>query len=893
MRASTIEELSFPRSNFGDAIPMVWGTVRQKSPVLLYYGGMIAAPIDSNGVTVGYNYHLTMDMAICLGPNVYLREIWAENKQLWIGSAHNEVVTINMPDAFGGPSTGGGMVGSLSFWSGNFPTDPDPNLPDPWLVSLGFWPQPTYGGVCHIVAQGINYGTQATPKPFSFVVSRWPDGLNPGKSMMPNGYDINPMEIIYDIITSDWGGLGLSPSVIDLPSFIAASNTLYSEGLGMSLILQNAVEAKTALQECMKVADGLLYMEPSTGKIKVKLIRSGESTSGIVTLDESNIIGAPKNLKKTTWESTFNQVRVSFEDRVMFYDTSIQMAQDFANIEGKTRIRSTNVDAPGVKDGEVAGKIANRHLALVCAPLYACDIEANREASELRPGSLFKLSWDRYNITDMIMRVTKINLGSLEKGVVSISCIQDRYATPLNNMAAIGIVHPPIGRTEPLEITADQQHYWVPPLMFVPGFTTDNARLTSLIDSLRSQGFVASHVRQPIGMGAEPAYSFQVGYVVDAGYSNATVSQAMRSPEGDHPIFYRKQGRVVGSYPKTAGGYSRVDTSKTLEIEFPDLDQNFANTDLIWKDDFAPTQWTDPVQSPFWTDRLASSIIAIGDELIKAWGARGVTGTKKVTFDIVWRGLVDTLPEDHAPNTKCILRAETRSMGPNPCIAYPVSHGQKLWFSAREMLKSMHPDHPDVIYSGVADVVEGPVMNDRQARPFRPREVLMGPSFVHEPAAVTITNAHLMNYPVKIRPASRFSPYVHLPGDPLHERDFEPPSGGQTFLIQKPGSPAPELAKIQRNFIFWEITWTGANSGSEMWSFGADGFRDPNYFIEHTLSNGFPNLGSSTVTFKYWGAEAFFFKEEGSNFWTTEQGDPDYFYRSLHYIERTLEVIRI
>ena len=76
---------------------------------------------------------------------------------------------------------------------------------------------------------------------------------------MPNGYDINPMEIIYDAFTQKWGRFGNLPSELDLTSFIACAQTLYNEGLGMSLIVQSAITGKDVLEEVMRVADGVLY----------------------------------------------------------------------------------------------------------------------------------------------------------------------------------------------------------------------------------------------------------------------------------------------------------------------------------------------------------------------------------------------------------------------------------------------------------------------------------------------------------------------------------------------------------------------------------------------------------------------------------------------------------
>lgn len=740
IKASTIEDLDFPRAEFGDAIPVIYGTVKQKSPVLMWYGGFEVGPISQNGVTTGFHHYLGMDLALCLGPNVRLREIWSEQHQVWgPGSAHNELLTINFPNLYGGETQGGGLVGQCSFWSGNEMDDPDPQLQDSYLLGVGIMPLPSYAGIAHIVMRGLNYGTSPTPKPYSFVITRIPNALNPSKAMLPNGFDCNPMEVVYDAITSDWGGVGMSPDVIDIPSFTAASNTLYSEGLGMSLLVQNAVEAKTVLEECMRIADGVLYQEPTTGKIKVKLIRN-ESTTGLVHLNESNIIGDLKNWDKTLWDSTFNQVRVSFDDRSKFYNSSIAMAQDFAAVNGKARIRSSSITVNGIKDPTVAGKIANRQLALVNVPLYSCEIRTNRIAADLRPGSLFKLSWSRYNVSELVMRVTKIDLGELKNGEITINCVQDRFASNLNNTGAISVIIDP-GYEPPEEIPESDAYLMVPPLFKARGYGSPAEALALA----RSAGRFSPVYRYPIVRGSN-------GVEVRTNVTPNT-STGFKSGGG-----INGWGVLLNDYPASVAKDSYVDLSQSLIIRCQKNENRWPISQKI----------TDPAFEG--GNRLGGLLIQIGEEVFTYFGKiefNQTSTTYDLKFTEVWRGLLDSRPLDHLAGERAIVLR-----GP---VEPPVPYGSSIW-------ASFHAKTTNAIYEN-AEAYEFEMNNKRQMLPLTPQALKLSTGIgdpVRNPAPINFANLHLpgINYLVSNR--SRTDYLLCLPAHPSIQ---EEPFAGTTAVI--------------------------------------------------------------------------------------------------------------
>ena len=98
-------------------MPLVWGTVRQKSPITAWYGDFRPVAITekvktglfgSKRVTVGYKNYMGIDCILCLGPGVKLRRIWADTYEIWSGNMSSGDISVNLPNLFGGEKEGGG-----------------------------------------------------------------------------------------------------------------------------------------------------------------------------------------------------------------------------------------------------------------------------------------------------------------------------------------------------------------------------------------------------------------------------------------------------------------------------------------------------------------------------------------------------------------------------------------------------------------------------------------------------------------------------------------------------------------------------------------------------------------------------------------------------------------
>src|SRR5690606_26606799 len=139
-----------------------------------------------------------------------------------------------------------------------------------------------------------NSSSQSEGDPFD-VRSLWPDywyfGVE-GAGLIPGGFesgDMNGAHIIRECLTNQDWGMGYPESDIDDDSFTAAADTLYSEGLGISILWDRQAQIEDFIAEIVRHIDAALYVSRRTGKFVLKLIRADYNPAELITLDESNI----------------------------------------------------------------------------------------------------------------------------------------------------------------------------------------------------------------------------------------------------------------------------------------------------------------------------------------------------------------------------------------------------------------------------------------------------------------------------------------------------------------------------------------------------------------------------------------------------------------------------
>lgn len=625
-RASRLDDINFPHATDGAPVPLIIGTVRQKGPNTLWYGDFKSSAIikkiktgffSSTKQQIGYKYYVGFQLGLGLGPGVVCSKIWIDKDEVWSGTAGptETAISIDKPKLFGGEESGGGFVGTVRFYGGDFSTQ-GVNA----YLATQETDVPAYRGFCHAVFEQPYIGNSAQLRAISFELSSITNQLGLSGGIEQIGDDQNPAEAIYRILTYDWAGAGLSVLKVDTASFTAAAQTLYNEGNGISLLVSSQDNAASAIKECLRQADATLYENPDTGELTLKLIRADYVIADLPVFDESNVLSLSE-FTRTVWSETANEVRVTFTDGGSKYNTATAVAQNMANINAQDRVRSQTISFPGCTTSALASTLAARELGQASVPLFKARLELNREAMALRPGDAFVLSWDDYGIESVVMRIQRIDLGALTDGRVVVEAMQDAFGsgtvvfadTPSSSEVDLG--------RDPAEIESGVRSWFE-----VPYFLMQIQ--TEIPSPASGQAWAFGAARNAAGT--------QQGYSV---YVDTDVSFDDPSAEVDRAPYY-----------ETAALHTAI-----VDTDGRSNGQVNVRVKLIDPDDFEPETMTTTQQ------RAGDSMFVMGDEL---FAYTTVTDHGDGSFTLACRrALLDTEFASHAVNDSVFFLTSANGLG--------------------------------------------------------------------------------------------------------------------------------------------------------------------------------------------------------------------------------------
>jgi hypothetical protein len=455
-KPGALDDFGFPTAIESRSIPVSWGTNRILAPNVIWYGDLNTKAImkdvgfiGSDWIVTGHQYYVGFDLALCYGPIDGVSEIRVEDTPIYSCFDDGPVTGLDdggdadglqfwldgHGDMFGGWEKGGGMWGAFRLYNGNANVNPSQYLQDV-LPAEDTDLIPGYNGVARLLWEGGCVGERPSFGRWEAVVHRYPNPLNltSGRHVVNAASntgqgDANPANCLYELLTNSDFGLNLSPADIDVASFVAAGNTLYTEGNGLSYLIQKVTKAETVATELLRQMGGVL-VQANNGKMTLELTRQGYSTESLPEFDESNIIEVKKYTKKS-WAETQNTIHIEYVDREDDFKQSIAPAFNMGNISMQSGQQNlSKLKFPGVKTKELAAQIAQRELDQSSIPLIALEFDCTRAAEALVPGDVFKVTYDEYGIDELVCRVTDINKGNLTSGKVTIKATQDIYGTP-------------------------------------------------------------------------------------------------------------------------------------------------------------------------------------------------------------------------------------------------------------------------------------------------------------------------------------------------------------------------------------------------------------------------------------------------------------------------------
>jgi hypothetical protein len=613
-QSAGFDNVQFPTAQEGRVVPVIWGTQLIKGANLLWYGDYQPFPIiktqkikklfgtKKKKYIAGYRYHIGLQLALCHGTIDALQEIRFEDKVAWRGDVQSGDIEINEPFLFGGDDKGGGVAAIVKIYPGDNAQPIDPYLESQIPII------PAHRGLAYLVWQGPResqsgyIGTTPNIRPMHFVVKRVPQLLSSYYSGGLNG-DANPAEMIFEILTNQDWGLGLSESMVDVTTFNSAAGILKREQFGLSMTWDQVSTIESVIDEILRHIEAELFVSLTTGQYTLQLIRDNQENDNTIHLNPSNVIRLD-SFQRASWDETTNEVRVNFNDRDKGFQPSTAAMQDLANYHQQQKIVSQQVQYSGCSNQQLAAKLALRDLRALSLPLAKVNLTTNRVAHSVLPGYIVMWDWPDLGIQGMRLRVAKVGYGDLLNGEITLSAVQDVFSLP----DTVYSQPQPSGWQSPIEPPEPIIHQRVieaPYFILATHSDIDEPETARLIT-----------------LAARPSVSSSKYLVITL--------QGRLFEESAEVGTFTPTAALKQDYPKETDYF---DQSKQLVIT-AGIDINF-------------------VQSAAYNDVInnATNLALLGDEFI-AFTEIKDNGDGTYTLNGVLRGLLDTVPQDHSTNDR-------------------------------------------------------------------------------------------------------------------------------------------------------------------------------------------------------------------------------------------------
>lgn len=633
-KPADLGDFRFPTATEQRRIPMIWGTVLVDGPNVTWYGDLLQEAItqevksgwlSSDDVVVGFRYHLGVQQSLCMGPlngphDGLLRVYIGEQRVLNMGGSpieHGDTFEIDRPFLFGGEDLGqGGVVGTLQFFAGT-----NDQAVSSYLANFQVEPvtgdTPAYRDVVYTApaTEHVLFGSSTSIKPWKWELRRIPNGLalGSGHELVDGGANI--ANVFFEILTNtEWGYAELAAD-INSSNFTTVAATLHGEGNGFSFLLDSLEELEELVLRLEEQIDGGLYKNPLTGKWEIWLARADYDIGTVPEINATNLVEL-RSPTTSTWADVASEVNLPFADGEDDYRETYGFAQNMAVTRILGTAVPTEVRHPGVKRAALANALAWRELRTLSQPLFRATFFVDRSLYGTIPGDVLAFTDEDMGFVRLPVRVTSVDYGDFVDGRITINAVQDVFFASAGTFA-----DPPPTAWEPPAATlvaypADEQlAFEAPRGMLLRDINTTDPLADKIFAAARRQG---TEVSFKLYQRNDPT-----------------------TPAGDYAEFgevfaFMRIGELAGTL--NVGATNPVssvtitptpDTQSALEAVFPDvLDVVELGTQL-------------------------ETLCLIGNEFVVVQSAQ--TSGANVQLNNVYRGVLDSVQEDHAAGTPVYL----------------------------------------------------------------------------------------------------------------------------------------------------------------------------------------------------------------------------------------------
>ena len=604
-KASSLDDFDIPTAEEGRSLQIFAGKVKIDGSNVVWYGDLSTKAIKKKVKTgwfssatqiLGYKYRLGLDMVCGWGrEDTEIHEIRfgdAMPKHTRTDEA-NGVVRFDFLDEtfYGGPEKEGGVTGTVRFYLGT-----DAQTSSAYMSAQVEETYPAYKGLSHAVFEHVYLGTSSYIKPVSFIVSSYPNQLGVASGHHIIGEDCNPACFMYEVMTNQVWGVGLSPTDIDADQFRAVAETLFDEGYGMSMLYNGGSTGKDIIEDILRHIDGVMFSSPQTGLITLRLARADYDVDTLPVLTKRDFQEGIK-FSRPSWSELRNTIKTTYMDREANYTVAVVSQQDLANITQRGgEIAMEEIDFTGFTAYLPAALATARAMKTLSYPLGKVAGSVSRKLWKTEPGDVFKVDWPERGLNMVVFRVIMVNYTNLSRNVIDLELVEDIFA-----ISRIAYIEPnPSGWEDPVQAPEALSHQRVEE---APAFNAkDDARYIITMGSKDNENDVAYD-----------AWTDPAGGTAFA-YSGSTE-------------MYTPSGTLMADYPADAADQNSGGFLVTNMLNADELDKGSGDGS---------------------SSRLEGYNLAIiGNEWF-AWRDFSIDSmTGDYQFYGVWHAVLDTVPQDH------------------------------------------------------------------------------------------------------------------------------------------------------------------------------------------------------------------------------------------------------
>lgn len=450
--AARSQELSISTASIGNPVPVVFGTVRI-TPNFLHYTTDSFRTVEVKGevqggkggespppATVGYDYFLQWEYALCMGPIDAVGQVMAMPGEVAMNAETMNLFSGDYVELTLSAENQGGVA---RVYKGSY-TQTRIASGDQYQADTGM----NYRGVCWALmgvgTDGFYMGTMPQPNTYQFHVRRLPKPIRDDLSSVnmttrgsyvvahPCYWAANPAAIIYEILTNkDWGR-GLSSDIIHEQSFIDCSDFFARHNLGMNFKIEGQENVGDLLEGIRRHVKTVLTWDGEY--YKLRCLMDPDQTHEFIQTLRSDEIGDFK-VTRPSWDGVTNELRAEFQSEERAYRTDMGHVQNIAarDIMGGWTT-SDRYQLSAFATPEVVQQQLGRILGEVSYPYMTAQWEMNRYKSMIEVGDVVRVIWAEFDESQVVTSywmVLQIEDGASDDENIKITAVEDFILGPV------------------------------------------------------------------------------------------------------------------------------------------------------------------------------------------------------------------------------------------------------------------------------------------------------------------------------------------------------------------------------------------------------------------------------------------------------------------------------